>query len=241
MKIHQTLLPILLLIIISSCISNSQDSTNLDPLSLLKNGTYNFEEITYEAKELDTLVVNKFMAASASNITWFKQYMLDNAEKEDIPYHPNFGITEKEYKQYLEDLQGLQLKTVGKGKIKTSITNDIISFHLKNTEYVVFNKLKIDRKNLKAKWENIAMNEYSKIMANEHQKLIQFNGHKWKSYDNSQSKEKLLKESNLLELNIGKTISENSILLRLSISKIKNSKSAFNVEKILKISLNNKN
>jgi hypothetical protein len=151
MRLFQT---IILAILITGC-SNSQESkpeltgdVKKDLMILLPNRENKVDII--DGVKMDPryeLLYSKFMTAVQENGDWFlEQQKIVEQTGNPMSYHPNIGMTEKEYEEFkalMEKGPGVEMVKSGTAKVTFDYQDDIIQ--LKGTDRLeILNEVKID-------------------------------------------------------------------------------------------------
>ncbi len=63
-------------------------------------------------QEVDSLT-QKFQAAMQNDLEWFQAFFAENGKVHPIPYHPRIGLTEVEFRRYLELVADLKWQKIG--------------------------------------------------------------------------------------------------------------------------------
>ena len=142
-----------LLILLTSC-GNSQTHQPQETITGdIKNDLNNFlpsGKITVDLMDgvkqnkRQEQLTNKFQEGVQQNYEWFVDYMKDVPSGEPMPYHPNLGLTEKEYKELKDLMNDIELVSSGKTDITITNSNNIIQFDTDDQKLNLFKHLKID-------------------------------------------------------------------------------------------------
>lgn len=238
MNFSKTLTNLFLFVGLISCsnLSNSGVGNTDEIFKNLPKGEIEFEEMTHISPHVNEETIIKMLESKVTNENWLKSHIIENknnVKNGEIPYHPNFGITEVEYNEYLKDSKKLKLIKVGEGRITVEENEGEISFFTNQNEYKVYNQLKINLDDMSIKWADLEIVGYSKINANEKQ-LAKFNGYSWE-YKSAKSLEELYRDSKYFHFNIGKLVEEDGFLLRLTVMIFEDSKVTVDEERVIKL------
>lgn len=97
-----------------------------DIRSILSPREVDVEILGIKSPEDITRIQTTFDKSMRENGQWFLAYVKSEARTgEALPYHPNFGITEDEYKRLGEFLKSFKLVPVAKGRLKFTAHSDL--------------------------------------------------------------------------------------------------------------------
>lgn len=82
-------------------------------LALLPEGTQAVNEMSWQRDPDLAAIELRMNQAVQSDPRWFREYFASHSADEQIPYHPKFGVTERDYVRYSED-PGVRLVKTGK-------------------------------------------------------------------------------------------------------------------------------
>ncbi len=129
----------IILIIVStlSCTQNSLEQTrlpltrnlNTDLNSLLPLGK-SVVEVMDGIKNAEQIQVlnEKLIKGISENYDWFLDYQKTLQPGQELPYHPNLGMTEKEYAELNEYNEKIEAISTGQEELEITRTDDIYSF-----------------------------------------------------------------------------------------------------------------
>jgi hypothetical protein len=122
----------------------------------------------------------KFNNALKKNYEWFVDYTKNIPPGELMPYHPNTGLTEAEYKELIAHLKNVEVVSTGKESILIEQKGDTIVFKSQGKLYN-FNSLKIDTKSNTAFFEEYAMpfTDSVNIKTDKNGLRSKWKGYKW--------------------------------------------------------------
>jgi len=182
---------ILLFIILSLLITNCGNSQNKRKL-IIYTGNVNKDIGKYfpegivnvdimdgvKQSERQIELMNKLKNSIRKNYDWFLEYIKTTPKDNKMPYHPNLGLTKKEYDELSKWIEKIEIISTGQEKLKIIKTDTTITFFGKG-KLKHFNSIKIDLK------RNIIIYKNYKLMFND--KIIvddANNGFKsrWKGY-----------------------------------------------------------
>jgi hypothetical protein len=137
------------LILLISC-GNSQTHQQRQAISsdinnFLPNGTItvNVMDGIKQNKRQEELL-KKFQEGIQQNYEWFVDYMQTVPNGQPMPYHPNLGLTEKEYKELQGFMNDIELVSSGKTDITIINTNNIIEFKTDDEKLKLLEYVRID-------------------------------------------------------------------------------------------------
>lgn len=84
----------------------------------------------------------KFQQAIQNNYEWFVEYLKTFEHGTPMPYHPNLGLTEKEFKEFDSFSKNIEVESTGKEDIEIIKNDSIISFK-SNGKLKILETLKI--------------------------------------------------------------------------------------------------
>lgn len=145
----------LLLLFLYSCGHSQTPSSNKDLTGnlkddlkiLLPNGEVTadiFDGVKQDPRQME--LSKRLQASIAKKYEWFVDYMKSVPEGQQMPYHINFGITEKEYAELQGFMENIELISTGREKISIEYNGNLISFKSTN-KLASLNSLKIDLEN----------------------------------------------------------------------------------------------
>ncbi|HVI41490.1 MAG TPA: hypothetical protein VM577_12620 [Anaerovoracaceae bacterium] len=110
------LLILTLIFSLSGCkdnVNTKRSIDNLQPEDMLPTGTINVDQMTMglpTAEENNRLaeLTQKLQVAISANQDWFSDYIKDY-EGQTLPYHPNLGLSEDKYNEYLKLSENIKL------------------------------------------------------------------------------------------------------------------------------------
>ncbi len=121
------------------------------PLTDLSN-IFNQNEFTVDIMDdigvdpLFNVYVEKLKSSIQKNYEWFLEYSKKIKPGKSLEYHPNFGLSESEYKEFLGMTGGVELLSSGKEKLKI-VKNDSIIQLTGINKLKALSNIKIDLKN----------------------------------------------------------------------------------------------
>jgi len=96
---------------------------------LFPDGNYTAEVLGIpRAKESQVAVVEKMKLAIKDNEDWFLKAMKELKPGEPMPYHKNLGISEEEYKDFMQFSKSIKIDKVGTIKCKIIRRDSVIHF-----------------------------------------------------------------------------------------------------------------
>jgi hypothetical protein len=132
-KILRTAIILMSLFVITSCSSQPKHSIE----ELLPNGVVNADILGVKLPERVETLALKMYDAMERNPEWMVSYIKEHAKPgEPLPYHPNLGLTEKEYEEFLNQYEKRKVVIIGrlpisfrrKGDTVTISSNGVYSF-----------------------------------------------------------------------------------------------------------------
>jgi hypothetical protein len=121
----------------------------------------------------------KFQKGIQENQSWFLEYMKKNQNGQSMPYHPNFGVTESEWKELQDHIHDIEMVSSGKEEVNVMRKDDIISF--KSSGKLAFmNIIKIDLKKNIVSLENYKLPFIDTLNITEETGAFKS---KWKGYE----------------------------------------------------------
>jgi hypothetical protein len=194
--------------------------------SVFSKRSYNVEVVDVEFSEEIQSIVLRFQKAMAEQKEWTEEFFSKNyKEGEGLPYHPNMRVTEEEY-QKVKDLDSSSMKQVIKpaGFIKIKRGTDFLSFSATNPGLGFMDSLKIDFGTESVIFLNDTIPFQKEINTSSSALTSQWQGYLWKKELSNFREDDILKIDSaviaIAEVNIGKLVSNNKILLRLKHKKV---------------------
>ncbi|MDA1476322.1 hypothetical protein [Bacillus changyiensis] len=163
-------------------LSNEQASKQ-PVLKYIKEGTMDANIVApgflNAAKEKEINAITKKMQKSLANKQeWFKAYISKTKKGEKLPYHPNFGITEKEYRLLLNSDHHIRLKKIGDTSLTITKEGDQLILKTDNTK--IIKTVYIDLKKNTVKTEAGTLKYDGKIKASKGQVVTgEWSGEAW--------------------------------------------------------------
>jgi hypothetical protein len=125
-------------------------------------------------------LLEKFQIGVQKNYEWFIESIKNRKEGETMPYHPNLGLTENEYKELNSYNDNVEFTKIESGKIKIINQNNTISF--KTEEKLKFlESIKIDIKTNTVFLDNykLEFNDYSNVTDPKNALKSKWKGYNW--------------------------------------------------------------
>tara|TARA_A100001391_G_scaffold159752_1_gene118270 strand:+ start:224 stop:973 length:750 start_codon:yes stop_codon:yes gene_type:complete len=98
----------------ANCLVSAQDPTDakLELSQLLPEGEVELEFLDVALSERGTELANRFL--HDTDRQWLRSYIAKVAQPgQALPYHPNFGLSEEEYAEYLVAAKKMKFKPIG--------------------------------------------------------------------------------------------------------------------------------
>lgn len=125
-------------------------------------------------------LLEKFQIGVQKNYEWFIESIKNRKEGEIMPYHPNLGLTENEYKELNLYNDNVEFIKIDSGKIKIIKLNNTISF--KTDEKLKFLEfIKIDIKNNTILFDNykLEFSDFPNILDPNNALKSKWKGYSW--------------------------------------------------------------
>ena len=145
----------------------NQKSISVDIMDDLKTDPRQLE-LTYKLK-----------IGIEENYDWFQDYIKKTEKGKTLKYHPNFGITESEYNDYLRLSENVEIISSGKEIIEITRDSGKISF-LGQQKTSIYNDLIIDLENQKIIFKNKVLDFTNEIIVTDNDNGLRS---KWKGYN----------------------------------------------------------
>ncbi len=121
----------------------------------------------------------KFQNAIRENYEWFQEYMKTAKKGEALKYHPNFGVTEEEYNDFLTLYKNIEIVSTGKEEIQIIRKDSLITFKGAN-RLTIYNNVTIDLKNNQVLFKDYVLPFSDKINVDDTNNGLKS---KWKGYN----------------------------------------------------------
>jgi hypothetical protein len=179
---------ILILLINFSC-TNPQTSKSTysitgdskkDLVTLLPNGNFTvdvMDSIKTTKRQLE--LIKKFQQSLLKNQEWYMEYIKNAKPGAMLPYHPNFGITEDEYKELINSSNNFEQVSTGKVKIQITNNGKVITFKSQG-KLNVLNYVEINIESNKVKIGDYSLNFSEPVEVNDENNALKS---KWKGYN----------------------------------------------------------
>jgi hypothetical protein len=95
-----------------------------DVRSIVESGEMEVEVLGAKPSAEIQRISTAVRQAMAKNSDWLMSRLQELAPGQELPYHPNLGVTDKEYEQYMGFLKNLQLVPVAKARIRFVAQSD---------------------------------------------------------------------------------------------------------------------
>lgn len=138
----------------------------------------------------------KFQNAVRENYEWFQEYMKTAKKGEALRYHPNFGVTEKEYEDFLTLSENIEIVSTGKEDIQIIRKDSLITFNGTN-RLTNYNNVMIDLKNNQVLFKDYVLPFANKINVDDANNGLKS---KWKGYNWIYKFPSSLEETEILDI-----------------------------------------
>jgi hypothetical protein len=150
--------------------------------AMLKSGIH-------KASVMDSLVQNTeqqalekiYKESIRQNYNWYTHYLDSFSGQPELPYHPNFGLTEEQYQALLNYRKDITLASTETGDIEIRNEKDIISFKASG-KMSLLDKVRIDTRNNTVLYDNYLLNFSDTIHVNNenHGLKSTWDGYTWR-------------------------------------------------------------
>lgn len=181
---NKTITLLFSLILLTSCAqSQSEKITGIPTNDLL----IIFESQTVTADIMDGIKSNprqleltqKIQSSLQNNWEWYQEYIKTVKKGEPLGYHPNLGITEKEYDEFLKISKDIEVESTGKEELEIINTDNKIKFKSVG-KLSIFNDLTIDIKNNQILYKEYVLPFLDKVNIQDADNGLKS---KWKGYN----------------------------------------------------------
>jgi hypothetical protein len=152
------------------------------------------DELKTDPKQLE--LTAKLQKAFQENYEWFQEYIKTAEKGKPLKYHPNFGMTETEYNEYLKLSEQVEVISSGKETIDIKKNADKINF-IGQDKTSIFNDLTIDLKNNQILFKNYVLSFVNEINVTDNDNGLKS---KWKGYNWEFVNPKLTEETDIQTL-----------------------------------------
>ena len=170
-----------ILVILTLVCVPSAESPGLKPSSFVPADSVVADVMIIEVPPRALELFQQFQEAIGKDPEWLMAYVAEMADQKPLPYHPNFGLSEQEYREYLS-LAG-KMTLIKAGEVVLRITVDENGILHINTNGLVpdLDGIAIDLANDRITTRFGTAHERSEIIASEGQELTgPWNGVQWK-------------------------------------------------------------
>jgi hypothetical protein len=148
---NRTITLLFLLISLTSCAQSKSEKITGIPTNDLPTI---FESQTVSADIMDGIKRNprqleltqKIQSSLQNNWEWYQEYIKTVKKGEPLGYHPNLGITEKEYDEFLKISKDIEVESTGKEDLEIINADNKIKFNA-DGRLSIYNDLTIDIEN----------------------------------------------------------------------------------------------
>jgi hypothetical protein len=152
------------------------------------------DELKTDPKQLE--LTAKLQKAFQENYEWFQKYIKTAEKGKPLKYHPNFGMTETEYSEYLKLSEQVEVISSGKEAIDINKNADKIEF-VGQDKTSIFNDLTIDLQNNQILFKNYVLSFVNEINVTDNDNGLKS---KWKGYNWEFVNPKLTEETDIQTL-----------------------------------------
>jgi hypothetical protein len=146
-----------------------------------------FESQTVTAHIMDGIKRNprqleltqKIQSSLQNNWEWYQEYIKTVKKGEPLGYHPNLGITEKEYDEFLKISKDIEVESTGKEDLEIINADNKIKFNA-DGRLSIYNDLIIDIKNNQILYKDYILPFLDKINIEDADNGLKS---KWKGYN----------------------------------------------------------
>ena len=146
-----------------------------------------FESQTVTADIMDGIKSNprqleltkKIQSSLQNNWEWYQEYIKTIKKGEPLGYHPNLGITEKEYDEFLKISKDIEVESTGKEELEIINTDSEIKFKA-DGRLSIYNNLTIDIKNNQILYKEYVLTFLEKVNIKDSDNGLKS---KWKGYN----------------------------------------------------------
>ena len=181
---NKTITLLFLLISLTSCAQSQSEKITGIPTNDLP---IIFESQTVTADIMDGIKRNprqleltrKIQSSLQNNWEWYQEYIKTAKKGEPLGYHPNLGITEKEYDEFLKISKDIEVESTGKEDLEIINADDKIKFKAEG-KLSIFNDLTIDIKNNQILYKEYVLPFLDKVNIEDSDNGLKS---KWKGYN----------------------------------------------------------
>ncbi len=147
-RMNKTIILLLSIIFLTSCVQSQTEKITGIPTNDLSNI---FKSQTINADIMDGIKSNprqlelthKLQSSIQKNWEWYQEYIKTAKKGEPLAYHPNMGITEEEYAEFLKLANDVEVESTGTEKLEIINADNKINFK-GDGRLSIYNDLTID-------------------------------------------------------------------------------------------------
>lgn len=124
-------------------------------------------------------LTRKIQSSLQNNWEWYQEYIKTAKKGEPLNYHPNMGITEKEYDEFLKISKDIEVESTGKEDLEIISIDNKIKFKA-DGRLSIYNDLTIDIKNNQILFKEYVLPFLKKINIEDADNGLKS---KWKGYN----------------------------------------------------------
>lgn len=131
-----------------------------------------------KANPKQTELTLKLQSAIKKNATWFQEYISQSEKGKALKYHPNFGISDSEYQEYLQLAKEIEIESSGKETLKIIKSDSTITF-LGNGRLSIYNDVTFNLKKNLVIYKDYVLYFHNEIIVEDAENGLKS---KWKGY-----------------------------------------------------------
>ena len=163
-------------------------------------------------------IAMRYRKAVTKEKIWFAKYKEDNKDVSPLPYHPKFGITDKEYDRLNNEYPNLGTKVTDTKKVTVIIEGNTIRFK-GEPGFAFLDLIEINKDLNKVLIDSMTNTQFIGQVYEDSAAIGNYSGYKWKYERGNLGAVKELRSSNYysVEVTLAKSVPDNKTLIIIKV------------------------